>query len=85
MMNFIVAIAIIGAVVWHWPDYDATDDIQNQKRSGMTIKVDFETKCQYLSSYGLFGLGASLTPRLDSEGKPMCEETRYNDNTIQYN
>jgi hypothetical protein len=41
-------------------------------RSGFTPRTDALTGCQYLVTPGLFGMGASITPRLDAAGKPIC-------------
>lgn len=45
---------------------DSTDT--PDKRSGMAIRYDAMTGCQYLESSG-----GGLTPRLDSTGKQICE------------
>lgn len=44
---------------------DSTDG--RDARSGMRLRVDYGTGCQYLES-----TWGSLTPRLDEAGKPMC-------------
>lgn len=46
------------------PDYDSTDDIANEEKSGLAIKVDNLTGCEYLMAPF-----AGLTPRMDSDGK----------------
>ncbi len=48
--------------------FDDTDDWVNRTRSGMVIRIDHGTGCQYLQPF--FG---GLTPRLDSNGQPMCK------------
>lgn len=40
-------------------------------RSGMVLRIDAGTGCQYLSNGGLFGRSA-LTPRVDADGVHMC-------------
>ena len=44
--------------------YDHTDDRENGIRSGMNLRIDYGTGCQYLKA-GFFG---GLTPRIDGEG-----------------
>ena len=53
-------------------DYDDTDDNLARKRSGLALRTDHLTGCQYLVAYGLFGFGAAITPRLNPDGTPMC-------------
>jgi len=50
-------------------EYDSTDN--GEIRSGLVLKTDHLTGCQYLSS-GLFG---NITPRLNAYGKQICEPT----------
>ena len=48
---------------------DSTDNRDTGVRSDMTVLTDHGTGCQYLTT----GRGG-LTPRLDSDGKPMCSK-----------
>ena len=48
--------------------YDETDDREKGIRSNMIMFTDHGTGCQYLGR--AFG---GLTPRLDIEGKPICQ------------
>ena len=41
---------------------DSTDNHTEGKRSGLTLRIDHGTGCQYLS-------GISITPRIASDGK----------------
>lgn len=52
--------------------YDDTDDNLVRKRSGLALRTDHLTGCQYLVAYGLAGFGAAITPRLSPDGTPMC-------------
>ena len=48
--------------------YDGTDDIINEKRSGLILMIDYETGCEYIQG-GFFG---TTILRLDSNGKHIC-------------
>jgi hypothetical protein len=48
---------------------DATDKGRNT-RSGLSLKTDYGTGCQYLVA------GDAMTPRLDSQGLPICGSAR---------
>lgn len=62
-------VMIISILVIARPEYDDTDDIENEERSGMALHTDNLTGCQYLSTF----LG-SLTPRVDGHGNHLgCE------------
>jgi len=66
--------AIIGILaVQYFAPYDSTDDRVNKVRSNMALRVDYGTGCQYLASPGLLG-GGSLIPRVDAEGKHICNQ-----------
>lgn len=47
-------------------DKNSTD--RKDERSGMELYTDALTGCQYLSA------GGGLTPRIDSDGEPVCNE-----------
>jgi hypothetical protein len=47
---------------------DDTDDMQNGKESGLQLRTDFGTGCQYL----MVAPSSALTPRLGEDGKPLC-------------
>jgi hypothetical protein len=49
---------------------DDTDPTAYGKRSGLNLLIDYGTGCMYLRA-GSFG---NITPRLDPEGKPFCDE-----------
>lgn len=65
LAGVIIALALVAFTVvflgWVLP-YDSTDPPGG--RSGMTIRVDHATGCEYLSRRG-------LTPRLDGQGRHM--------------
>lgn len=44
------------------------DDTDGESRSGLTLRTDARTGCQYLESKG-----GGLTPRLDGNGEHVCE------------
>lgn len=47
-----------------------TTDTSDGARSGMDLRTDHGTGCQYLES-----TGGGLTPRLGRDGKQVCEVT----------
>jgi len=48
---------------------DDTDNLKNKERSGLILYIDYGTGCHYLKS----GAFDSLVPRLDKNGKIVCE------------
>lgn len=50
-------------------DYDDTDG--HSTRSGMKLRTDYGTGCQYLET-----TDGGITPRLDSAGSLMCPDSR---------
>jgi len=54
--------------------YDSTDNSTKNVRSGMKLYTDHLTGCQYLSTGILIG---NLTPRLNTNGSPMCIRENY--------
>lgn len=74
-----VLFAIIAVTLLGFSPYLRDDsDMQGwgTPRSGLSIKTDYGTGCQYFVAYGFFGLGAGVTPRLDEFGKPICKDVR---------
>ena len=55
-----------------YPNYDDTDDVNNGVRSGMTLRTDYGTGCQYLVEVRLFT--STVVPRMDSNGNHVCKE-----------
>jgi len=47
-------------------------------RSGMGLRIDHRTGCQYLTTPGLLG-EAAITPRLDSAGRHICHRQEVPD------
>lgn len=47
--------------------WSPTDDKVREKSSGLVLYTDYGTGVQYVGT--IFG---SITPRLDSKGKPVC-------------
>ncbi len=58
-------LAFAGAMGWS-PDVDDTD-LSPRVRSGMVLRTDHGTGCQYLEA-----AGGGITPRLRPDGKPLC-------------
>lgn len=65
---FWIALIIALEIVGHYLPHDSTDPPNS--RSGLGIYTDHLTGCQYLASG--FGFGG-LTPRMDANGKQVCE------------
>ena len=47
--------------------YDGTDDKRGGDRSGMALRTDYGTGCQYLETSN-----GALAPRLGRDGKQIC-------------
>lgn len=62
---FVVWVLLLLFVLSWLQPYDDTDDAQNKIRSGMVVKTDHRTGCQYLES----GFIGGLTPRVDVSGQ----------------
>ena len=54
---------------WWLFDYDVTDDPANDQRSGLMVYIDHSTGCQYVGR----GVWGGLTPRVDKDGRVICE------------
>ena len=65
---WIVAAGVAVAVLGRWQPTDSTD-ISRSQRSGLKLHTDAMTGCQYLSTSG-----GGITPRLDSQGRQICNE-----------
>lgn len=50
-------------------EYDDTDDKFNEIRSGMMLRIDYGTGCQYLES-----TWGHLEPRKDKNGNHICKQ-----------
>lgn len=62
-------IALLGFTAWQWvspPARDATDP-PSGARSGMRLRTDSGTGCQYLETRA-----GALSPRLGPDGKQVC-------------
>ena len=53
-------------MLYGWFDI-GVDDTDGNRRSGVSLRVDAGTRCQYLE-----GTRGGLTPRLDSENNHIC-------------
>lgn len=70
-MNFFCVLGLVlgfllVARYFYPPERDDTDG--PEKRSGMALYIDYRTGCHYLGNP--FG---GITPRLDQDGRHMCE------------
>ena len=61
----LVLISVFQIVPNPFPTDDT--DASSTRRSGMSLKTDYGTGCQYLQS-----THGNLTPRLDVNGEPIC-------------
>jgi len=67
------SLIIVLVIVWIASLFSTDDtDKSGWKRSGMQLYTDHKTGCQYLSG-GLFG---GITPRVDENGKHICEKNQ---------
>lgn len=66
IFSFFVALILLGAVLTRCAPTDGTDRDWIE-RSGVTLRTDYGTGCQYLES-----AKGSLTPRLDGAGHHLC-------------
>lgn len=64
----IPVIALLSSV---FGSYDDTDDQERKIRSGVSIRVDYRTGCQYLVT--MFG---GITPRMEVDGRQVCQRSR---------
>lgn len=70
---WIIGIILVLIVLDFMRPIDSTDK-SRLDRSGLSLYIDNETGCHYLSvQSGLFGKG-QLIPRLDKDGKHYCEK-----------
>jgi len=70
-IQIVLAVCLLWFIFNAFNSYDNTDDIINEKRSGLLVYTDHFTGCQYLKA-GYFG---SIIPRLDRNGKHIgCEK-----------
>jgi len=53
------------AVIFNTPEYDSSDDKENGVRSGLIIRTDYGTGCEYLET-----VRGGITPRMIN-GKQM--------------
>lgn len=68
---FIIGLFISGVVTmisdhFRWR-FDGTDNVETGQRSGMKLRTDYGTGCQYLETRD-----GSLSPRLGADGKQFC-------------
>lgn len=77
-LEFVIAATIVGLVVFIVQSSvqprpaqprDSTDPASGP-RSGMAVRVDELTGCQYLAVYR-----GGITPRLDASGRPICDRS----------
>lgn len=69
----LILIFFVGLVVYDIAKPTDSTDVSRFNRSGLRLITDNFTKCQYLSSpHGFFGKEV-LVPRVDKNGKHICE------------
>ena len=61
------AFLILVIFKWWQGDFERDDTDGKSVRSGMELRTDFGTGCQYLESKG-----GGITPRLKSDGRQVC-------------
>lgn len=69
IVKFVVVWFIICWVLIYFQSIDTTD-IDKHNRSGMKLYIDNMTGCHYLEA----GMIGGITPRLDRNGKQICDE-----------
>jgi len=65
----VVVVSLYG-FIRDYPGYDDTDDVVNKVRSGMVLRTDHGTGCQYLVEQRLFT--STVIPRMDASGNQVC-------------
>ena len=70
---YILLLVLVLAASALFAPYDDTDNAETRERSGLVLRTDHGTGCQYLVAHGLFGISTSITPRLDQDGLPVCK------------
>ncbi|AXG67726.1 hypothetical protein [Ralstonia phage GP4] len=68
VLSIVTAAVLLGGCGQEPRQLDTTDDARAGLRSDLVPYTDYGTGCQYLRASGFSG----LTPRLDSDGRPMC-------------
>ena len=64
LAGYLLSVIITALLNYFNFGFDSTDDTLNRVRSGMALRTDHGTGCQYLESYS-----GSLHPRLSAGGK----------------
>lgn len=67
-LRFLIVFALVFSVIHSCGGF-GTDDTDGTKRSGIALRTDYGTGCQYLE-----GSLGGLTPRLDTNGQQICEK-----------
>jgi len=66
VLTILVTIGI--TFVMHRP-YDSTDSTDKSERSGLELFIDYGTGCHYVAT----AWGKALTPRMNANGKQLCD------------
>ena len=68
-----LALAVLFVIIAAYGAYVTRDDTDTAtERSGMILRTDHGTGCQYVGIVGLFGV--SITPRLRYDGTQVCSQ-----------
>lgn len=67
----IIAVSIANKCIGKYTDIGRDDTDQPGGRSDMVVLTDHQTGCQYL-----MGAHGGLTPRLDADGKHICNKRK---------
>lgn len=66
-LTFVVIILICAQAIYAVSDIGKDDSDNAKERSGMIVRTDYKTGCQYLESQK-----GGLTPRLRKDGTHLC-------------
>lgn len=67
LVGFAVVFLLQVVLGWFGYGWDATDNRDTGTRSGVRLRMDHGTGCQYLEARS-----GGITPRLDRDGKQVC-------------
>lgn len=73
-MRDLLAFLLLALVVMNIAGFMRRDDsdASDTRRSGLTVRTDHRTGCQYLATVSVWG-ESSITPRMDADGRQVCD------------